>query len=256
MNILVVNDDGIDSRGIHELAGALSGKAGAKVYVCAPDGQRSAKSHMLNIEKPITVEERDFTGAEMAWATSGSPADCVKIGFMLLEKMNIKIDMVFAGINHGSNIGTDTIYSGTVAAALEGTVCGVPSVAVSVQSHHATHFEYACRLAVETAAKAFGRMDSKTVLNINVPDLPSDQVKGVMYTCLGEKLYDNDLIEIRMEDGSIAYRYGGEPIKQENLPLTVDVMAEQEGYASITPLHTDMTYSKVLRDLNKWKIGR
>ena len=250
MNILVANDDGINARGIHELVRALHEDAGANVYVCAPEGQRSASSHSINFGKEISVQEAEFENADLAFATSGSPADCVKIGMLLMEKRGIKIDMVFAGINHGSNIGTDTIYSGTVGAALEGTICGVPSVAVSVQSHHAEHFDYACALAVDTVKKAFGKMSNRTALNINVPNVPAEEVKGVMYTTLGDKAYVNDLIPVRQEDGKDVYIYGGDPRKVEGQPLTIDVVAEQCGYASITPLNRDLTEYGAVEDVN------
>lgn len=256
MIILVSNDDGIEARGIHELVRALHEDAGANVYVCAPNGQRSASSHAINFGKEIVVEKAEFDNAELAWSTTGSPADCVKIGMLLLQKEGIKVDMVFAGINHGSNIGTDTIYSGTVGAALEGTVCGVPSVAVSVGSHHAEHFELACALAVDSIKKAFGKMSSRTALNINVPNKPANEVKGVVYTTLGDKAYVNDLVPIREEEGKTVYTYGGKPRQVEGEPLTNDVVAEQNGYASITPLNTDLTHYEAVEDVESWRIGK
>lgn len=187
MNILVANDDGIGARGIKELVKALSAKA--DVYVCAPDTQRSASGHGITVSKPVIAEEVPFENAVMAFKLSGTPADCVKVGMKILEDQNIKIDMVFAGINHGGNLGTDTLYSGTVSAALEGSICGVPSVAVSVNSHEAEHFEYACELAVSALENSWGKMSADTVLNINTPNLPKDQVKGLKYTTLGAREY-------------------------------------------------------------------
>lgn len=146
MNILVTNDDGINASGICSLAEALSKVA--DVYVCAPHTQRSAAGHGITVSKPIEVEERTFARAAKAYAITGTPADCVKIGTKILREQDIKVDMVFSGINLGGNLGTDTLYSGTVSAAIEGSLCGIPSVAVSVNSHEATHFELACELAV------------------------------------------------------------------------------------------------------------
>ena len=136
MNILVANDDGIRARGLTELVRALSGEA--SVYVCAPDGQRSASGHGITVSKYITVKEEQVEGAEYALSTSGTPADCVKLGMKILSEKGVKIDMLFSGINHGGNLGTDVLYSGTVAAAMEGSICGVPSVAVSVDNHDAS----------------------------------------------------------------------------------------------------------------------
>ena len=111
----------------------------------------------------------------------------MKIGTKILKEQNIRIDMVFSGINLGGNLGTDTLYSGTVSAAVEGSLCGIPSVAVSVNSHEAKHFELACDLALGVCKNGFAKMNAKTVLNINTPDLPKEEIKGVKYTRLGAR---------------------------------------------------------------------
>lgn len=252
MNILVANDDGIQARGIGELVRSLSEVA--TVYVCAPDGQRSASGHGITVSKPITAEETEFENAAMAIKFSGTPADCVKLGMKILEERGIRIDMVFSGINHGGNLGTDTLYSGTVSAALEGTICGVPSVAVSVDSHEAEYFEYACHLAVEAVRKAYGRMSPDTVLNINTPNLPREEIKGLKYTTLGNREYKEFFAHIEGEDGRKEYRYSGEPVIYEGLPDTIDVIAMQDGYASITPLHRDLTDYGLADKISEWRI--
>ena len=127
MNILVSNDDGIKARGLAELTKALSKKG--SVYVCAPNSQRSASSHALSVNNEITMKKIDFDGATMAFEIGGTPADCVKLGLYVLRKMGIDIDIVYSGINHGGNLGTDTMYSGTVSAAAEGLFNGLPAVA-------------------------------------------------------------------------------------------------------------------------------
>lgn len=254
MNVLVANDDGIQARGINELVKALSEKAA--VYVCAPDSQRSASGHGITVSRPITAEEVPFDGTELAIMLSGTPADCVKLGMKILEQKGIKIDMVFSGINHGGNYGTDTLYSGTVSAAIEGSICGVPSVAVSVNSHEAEHFDYACHLAVEALEKAGDRMSPDTVLNINVPNLPREEIKGLKYTTLGNREYKEFFAPITLEDGRTAYRYTGEPVVYEGLPDTIDVIAMQEGYATITPLHRDLTDYKLMDKIKEWRIDR
>ncbi len=254
MNILVANDDGIQARGIHELVMALSKVA--DVYVCAPESQRSASGHGITVSKPIFVEETEFEGAKLAIKISGTPADCVKIGAKILEQKDIEIDMVFSGINHGGNLGTDTLYSGTVSAAIEGSICGYPSVAVSVNSHEAEHFEYACHLAVEAVQKAYDKMSPDTVLNINTPNLPWEEIKGLKFTTLGNREYDDFFVPIEMEDGTTAYRYGGEPVVYEGLPDTIDVIAMQDGYASITPLQRDLTDYKLADKISEWRIDQ
>lgn len=253
MNILVSNDDGIRARGLMELVKALSGEA--SVYVCAPDGQRSASGHGITVSTYITVKEEQVEGAEYALSTSGTPADCVKLGIKILSEKGIKIDMLFSGINHGGNLGTDVLYSGTVAAAMEGSICGVPSVAVSVDSHDATHFQYATRLAVEAVRKGYGRFSSDVVLNINTPDLPEDEIKGIRVTTLGKREYKEFFAPVDMGDGSKGYRYNGEPVVYEGLPDTIDVIAIQDGYASITPIHRDLTSYEMVDEIKKWRIG-
>lgn len=254
MNILVANDDGIEARGIKELVKALSAKA--SVYVCAPDGQRSASGHGITVSTHITAKEVEFEGAQLALKLSGTPADCVKLGMKILADRGIDIDMVFSGINHGGNLGTDVLYSGTVSAAIEGSICGVPSVAVSVNSHEAQHFEYACHLAVEALEKSKGRISPDTVLNINTPNLPREEIKGLKYTTLGNREYKEFFKPVDIGDGIKAYRYTGEPVVYEGLPDTIDVIAMQEGYATITPVHRDLTDYKMIEEIKKWRIDR
>lgn len=252
MNILVANDDGIDERGIHELAEALS--QAADIYVFAPDSQRSASGHGITVAKPVTAEEVKFEGAVFAAQMSGTPADCVKLGIKILRDKGIKTDMVFSGINHGGNLGTDTLYSGTVSAAIEGNICGVPAVAVSVNSHEPKNFEYACDLALKTLEKVRGKISPDTVLNINVPDVPADEVKGVKHTTLGNREYREIFSPEDCGDGKTQYRYTGEPVIYEGLPDTIDVIAMQEGYATITPLKRDLTDYELVNRIKEWGI--
>ncbi len=256
MNILITNDDGINERGIQELVKALHERAGASIYVCAPDGQRSAMSHSITMRETICVEETEMEGAEMAFVTTGTPADCVVVGLHLFRERGIHIDLLFAGINHGSNIGTDTVYSGTVGAATEGSIHGIPSAAVSVDKHHASHFEYACDLAVDTIKKTGGTWDSRITININTPNLPKEEIKGVKYTVAGRREYVDD-IKFKGNDGDrLIYRYGGEAVVYDGLPDTIDVIAMQDGYASISPLKVDMTAHEAMEELKEWRIGK
>lgn len=300
MNILITNDDGIEARGLKELVRALHEDAGADIYICAPDGQRSATGHGITMNKPIKVSELQAPGPEMdgvklAYQISGLPADCVKIAREFFRRKGIRIDMVFSGINHGGNLGTDTLYSGTVSAALEGSLCGFPSVAVSVDSHQAEHFEYICELAVN-AAKAVesqlksGTADPKVVLNINTPNLPKSEIKGLRYTILGPREYDEifvpehiDSEEARLqrdaaraagarEEGAASpevidlvrhmdvkipgtFRYSGTPVQYPHLPEKYDVVANHNGYATITPIHTDLTCYGMLDEIREWGLG-
>ena len=197
--------------------------------------------------------------AVMALETTGTPADCVKLGLKVLGDIGIEIDMVFSGINLGGNMGTDTLYSGTVAAAIEGSVCGKPSVAVSVNSHNAAHFEYACRLAARCAQNACGRLEPGTVLNINVPDLPDAEIKGTRITTLGKRNYEPWFVlesgqEHDADNIDLCYRYGGNPINYDMDDKNADVAAVAEGYASITPLMHNLTARDMVEEIKKWRL--
>lgn len=263
MNVLISNDDGVEARGLLELARALHEEVGLDVYVCVPDGQRSASGHGITLGKSIYVSEVKIDHAEKAYQTSGLPADCVKLGLELLRKEGIEIDMVFAGINHGGNLGTDTLYSGTVACAMEGSICGYPSAAVSVDHHQAKHFDYACELAVKTA-KAYmkqieeGTADCRTVLNINVPDRPKEELKGLKYTRLGDRKYIEIFINEEGSENLIVpgnFQYTGTPVHYTDLPEDVDVIANQNGYATVTPIQSNLTDHEMVDRIREWDLG-
>lgn len=249
MNILVVNDDGINAEGIFHLVQALSKVA--DVYVCAPDGQRSAKSQSITLGDMISVEEVEFTGAKGAYMTSGTPADCTKIGLQLLEEKGIHVDLVYTGINMGSNLGKDTLYSGTIGAAMEAAIDGYKAVAVSVDDHEATHFDAACKLAVSVIPMVTEELTVDTVLNINVPNLPKEDIKGVKLTSLGNRYYD-DKFHMR-EEGR--YKLSGKPADFSNHSQDLDVAAVCAGYASITPLGFDYTDYQKLKEIRGWKLS-
>lgn len=241
MNILVVNDDGIDARGIYELVKALS--AEANVYVAAPHHQRSASGHSISIGKTIEIREVSFDNAKLAFEIEGTPADCTRLGLGILKDRGIKIDAVFSGINHGGNLGTDTYYSGTVGAAREGSFCGIPSVAVSVNDHAAIEFEAACQAAVNILRENIPTLDPNIVLNVNSPHLPPEQILGTLYTRLGPREYEEmfELCKSAALEGKMAYRYSGAPVVYDNKDLSIDVIAMQENYLSITPLRWENT---------------
>jgi 5'-nucleotidase len=240
LNIFVSNDDGIDSAGLLELVKALA--AEHDIYVCAPDSQRSGTGHGITIARPVAVTEMDVPCAKTSYMMSGTPADCVKMGLDLLSDEGIAIDMVFSGINSGGNLGTDTLYSGTVSAALEGSVCGLPAAAVSVNSLRPNHYGLATDLALRVARMNLSDIDEKLVLNINVPDMPPEEVKGVKVIGLGMREYHSWNVRSTDSDGRLTLAYGGGPIHYDDLGAdTNDVGASQHGYATITPIHFDMT---------------
>jgi len=239
-NIILANDDGIDAPGIRMLGKALMEVA--NVYVCAPDTQRSAASHSITMTRPIGIHEEENDFSTRAFRMTGTPVDCVKIGWgYLKEHEGIDIDYVFSGINLGSNLGTDAIYSGTVGAAIEGFINGLSGVAVSIASYHPQFYEYPCELAVELFYELEARPGQLVMYNLNVPDKPKSEIKGVRITRLGYKGYDDQLQEEDSEDGYARYYFYGAPTQYSSNNLNIDVIAHQRGYATITPLHCDLT---------------
>jgi 5'-nucleotidase len=241
--ILVTNDDGIDARGIRMLVKTLS--EATDIYVCAPATEQSATGHGLTMGSGRYIDfiERQIPHTKLAYAVTGKPADCVKMGLGFLESQKgVTIDYVFSGINHGGNLGTDTVYSGTVSAALEGMICGKSAAAVSLGSHQAEHFEAICKLALLAYRMLAQRSDDDlTVLNVNVPDIPEDEVKGILVTHLGRRDYEDFMVENGGDPDNFSCMYRGTPVQYDSDDLSIDTIAHQKGYATITPLHHDLT---------------
>lgn len=233
MKVLISNDDGIFAPGIAALAAAFD-RAGHEVVVCAPDSQRSSASHSLTIGRPLTVKEVDFPGAEKAYAIGGTPADCVKLGLSVLCP---DAQAVISGVNKGYNVGSDILYSGTVAAAMEGAICGRPALAIS-QAACREDFTHAAALA----ARLFARMMENPlgplhVLNVNYP--MGDEIKGILTAKMGQLHYSDVYTAAAGEDGGTTYTLGG--AIDEVMPQSEDYAALRMGYAVATVLHYDMT---------------
>lgn len=250
MNILIANDDGIFAEGIKHLNDALSEVA--NTYVCAPTTQKSACGHGITIHNTIKVEQVEYENAELAFSIDGTPADCVKIGLELLEQKGVEVDMVFSGINMGGNMGTDVLYSGTVSAAIEGAMCGKPSVALSVNALKPKYYKTAMELA-KKAVKLGGKdLDKEVIININVPNIPDDEIKGVKVIGLGVREYEEWFEVMDSDDEHDHYRYAGRPVFRDDYGSdTNDIGASQAGYATITPLHYDLTNYELLEKLKK-----
>ena len=245
MNFLLVNDDGINSEGIFELAKALSEQG--TLFLCAPNKQQSGKSHSITLSGSIQVEETEFEGAAKAWKVDGTPADCTKIGLQMCEADGVKIDIVFSGVNKGSNLGGDTLYSGTVGAAMEGCLLGYRAIAASVNGHEATHFDTACHIAIQCIPKVM-EMEPGIVININTPDLPKEELKGIKYSALGPSYFVDGFVQKQgteyVLEGSIPdYAYLGEDI---------DAGANALGFATVTPLKYDFTDFDALKTMRDW----
>ena len=249
LNIMVVNDDGITSRGLRELVNTLRTKA--NIYVSAPDGEHSGASQSITITEPIRVYDFDYEGAEAAYAVTGTPTDCVKAGLQFYKERGIEMDMVYSGINIGSNFGKDTLYSGTIGAAMEAALSNVRAVAVSVDSHSATHFETACEAALAVVDKSMNELTPDTILNINAPDLPPEEVKGIRYTALGNRFYIDKFIPVESEEGD-SYMLDGAPLDLNDIEEKYDVTATWDNYVSITPLQFDYTAYDMIEKVASW----
>lgn len=243
MKILISNDDGIFAPGIEALVHAFAVE-GHEIYVCAPDSQRSAASHSLSIGKPLTVREVEYPGAVRAYAIGGTPADCVKLGLMVLCP---QAEAVVSGVNRGYNVGTDILYSGTVAAAMEGAICGRPALAVS-QSEKRADYTNASVLAVRMFEKMTAHpLEPLCVLNVNYP--ACDEIVGVA-TALTGQLHYNEIYSPTVYDGMPAYSLNG--LIDAGKPQSEDYVRLEQGYATVTVLRADLTdagITKVWNDL-------
>lgn len=253
LRILVSNDDGITARGIRTLAQRLAQEADFSVYVCAPDRERSATGHALTLHKPLRVEEVDM-GPQIkgAWLTTGTPSDCVKfaVGCLLKEPP----DFVISGINSGANLGGEILYSGTVSAAMEGAFLDIPSIAISCAgSGHTRHYDPAADFVAKFVRiiKKAEFLVGKTLININVPNVPADQIKGTQVTKLGVRAY-NDYFEKRVDPrGKTYYWLAGEAI-EEGEEENTDAWCISHKMISITPVTFNMTDFGIMEKLNQW----
>ncbi len=248
MNILLSNDDGIDAPGLHALAAALKGRA--ELFIVAPEREQSAVGHAITIHNPLKVSERYYNDTRFGYAVSGTPADCVKLALSSL--LPWKPDLLVSGVNQGANLGTDIIYSGTVSAATEGTLLGVPSVAISVDSYKRTaHFATAAQVALELIdfLPEFD-MPPGTLLNVNVPDSEKKDIRGWRLTFQGRTRYVEKYVERIDPRGNMYYWIDGDLVEQEE-EAHADYRAVKNGYVSITPIHFDVTnyeYLERVRD--------
>lgn len=252
MKILLSNDDGVMAEGIKALTVELSKEH--DVYVIAPDRERSAAGHSLTLHTPIRVEELESKfGAKRIWITSGTPGDCVKIGINAILAEDEKPDLIISGINHGPNLGTDILYSGTVSCAMEGAMMGYPSIAVSLASM-SSESELFKNVAVFMSkfvhkVKEFP-FPKKSILNINVPGLMPEDVAGIAITKLGGKMFTDEYDKRVDPRGKVYYWMAGELIKHcEN--DNSDINALRWNKISITPITFEMTLENVIPELTK-----
>jgi 5'-nucleotidase len=252
LNILITNDDGIHSEGIFQLKKAL--EKYANVLVVAPDTECSAVGHAITLSDPLRVSEVLKEGDFFGYAVNGTPADCVKLGIKCL--MEKKPDMVVSGINQGSNTATNIMYSGTVSAAAEGVIMGVPGLAISLTSFQNREFGYACSLAsilVEKIYK-FGLPDG-TLLNVNVPPISEDEIEGIVITRQGKAKYD-ETYDKRIDPNNRTYYWLTGKRMELDEDEDVDDVVIQNNKVSITPIRYELTDEKMIYELRKWGIDK
>lgn len=244
MHILLSNDDGYLAEGLIALADAL--REHAEISVVAPDRNRSAASNSLTLEMPLRAYAMDNGFIKV----DGTPTDCVHLAITgLLEN---EPDMVFAGINHGSNLGDDVLYSGTVAAATEGRFLGLPAVAISMVGSNPIHFETAAHVAVALLRQLVNNpLPQDTILNVNVPDVSIKELKGYQATRLGQRHKSEPVIKSEDPRGRIIYWVGPPGAEQDAGPGT-DFYAVSTGFVSVTPLQLDLTWYERINDLKAW----
>jgi 5'-nucleotidase len=244
MNILISNDDGYRSPGLHVLAQALAPLG--KVTVVAPDRDRSGASNSLTLDVPIRAERLESGILRV----NGTPTDCVHLAITGL--LDEEPDLVVAGINHGPNLGDDVIYSGTVAAATEGRFLGLPAIAVSMASHRPQHLETAGAVARRlVAGLRDAQLSPSTILNVNVPDVPLDALRGVAATRLGHRHKAEGVSRIEDPRGRPMYWIGPAGPEQDAGEGT-DFFALRSGYVSVTPIQIDLTRHGALPSLGQW----
>ena len=248
MNILLTNDDGIDATGLKALAEHLM-RIG-NVTIVAPDRERSAVGHALTLHHPLRVEKYGTN----IFAVDGTPTDCVNLGIHSL--LSIRPDIVISGINHGANLGDDVTYSGTVSAAMEATLMGIPAFAISLAiREESNNFPSAACFAAKLAGIILKRgLPCDTFLNVNVPDISHELLKSPLITSQGKRSYEGMIIDKVDPRGRNYYWIGSVDLNFHDIEGT-DYYAVSRGHISITPLHLDLTNYHSFQELTSWDLS-
>jgi len=242
MRILISNDDGYLAPGLAALADALAGIA--EIVVVAPDSNRSGASNSLSLDRPLSVQQ----AANGFYFVNGTPSDCVHVA--LTGLLDFRPDMVVSGINNGQNMGDDTLYSGTVAAATEGYLFGIPAIAFSQVEHGWAHVDAAARVARELVQRRFDELPSPYLLNVNIPNLPYEQIGTWRATRLGRRHQSEPVIRAEDPRGRPIY-WIGPPGACRDAGEGTDFHTTAQGQVSITPLQIDLTHNSQLSLLER-----
>ena len=247
VRILITNDDGVHAPGLAALLKRVSEVA--EVVVVAPDRERSAVGHALTLHHPL----RAARISENVYSVDGTPTDCVNLGIHSL--LSFRPDLVISGVNRGGNVCDDVTYSGTVAAALEATLMGIPAIAVSLVTQGAgEHFEVAAGVAARLARTVLEKgLPPDTFLNVNVPDLPAEFLKVPLITCQGKRSYEGTIVDKVDPRGRSYYWIGTADLSFQDIPGS-DYHAVSRGHVSITPMHIDLTNYASIETLKAWQV--
>lgn len=252
MKILVSNDDGIHANGIKALVEKLSIEH--EVYVIAPNQERSAAGHSITLNSPLRVEDvGSLYGSVRSWAVSGTPGDCVKIGVNSILSDEEKPDLIISGINHGPNLGHDIIYSGTVSCAVEGAMMNIPSIAVSLNSYKPEYenFLFSAEFISSLIPKlSLFQFPQKSILNINIPDIPQSDIAGVVVTEMGGRMF-TDNYEKRIDPRGKVYYWMAGRLSTEKDNENTDITAIRQNKISISPLTFNLTQRSAVTELDK-----
>ncbi len=250
--ILITNDDGIFSSGINALSDVMS-EIG-DVTIVAPNNEQSAKSHALTLQNPIKIEAVSLRNGFQGWSVQGTPVDCVKLALKSL--LHHKPNLIISGINQGANLGRNLIYSGTVSAAYEGAILGIPSLAISLDSFKNNNFKCSKFVAKSIAKYVLKHIPPKgTMLNVNVPNIDIDSLKGYLITRQGNQYFLDDFEKRDNPRNETYYWITGKKIDEDS-SIDFDGRAVSEGYVSITPIHFDLTNTSYLNELKTgWTDG-
>ncbi|PJA95742.1 MAG: 5'/3'-nucleotidase SurE [Ignavibacteriales bacterium CG_4_9_14_3_um_filter_34_10] len=248
MKILISNDDGIDSRGIYALAQEL--KKIGDILVVAPRTEQSAVGHAITMKIPVRVTEYFHNSDFFGYAVDGTPADCIKMGIKNILKT--LPDIVVSGINNGANSAINIIYSGTVSAAREAAIMDVPSIAVSIASHDPNDYSFAAKIAAKTVITILkNKVKTGTLLNVNIPNIPESEIKGIKFTSQGKTKWD-DVYEERIDPYGKKYFWLTGKLTNEDLNVNSDHAAVLKNYVSISPIHFDLTDYEMLEKMKEW----